>query len=238
MLQLRTVDTAAFRPTFGENVDHDVPCGRRMAAEAPWAALAACGSLMTVRAGGSIAREGDLATRGYRVVSGTVRVAKQLADGRRQILDFIGPEDGLILADGTQHEASLEAIDDVRLVSYPRSAIEGAIDSDPGIARWLLGMMRRASRRASRRIDLLGRRSADERVAGFLKQRAEISDADLTVVLPMSRTDIADHLGIRLETVSRAFAKLKASRCIRERDRHRIELLDRDRLEACAEPAS
>ncbi len=187
--------------------------------------------------GRTIVNEGDPVERVFRVVSGVVRTTKLLADGRRQVLDFVSADDDVLLGDGDTHSASIEAVTDVVIVSYPRARLETLVFADPVATRWFVAALRGAVQRGARRLEILGRKAAHERVAMFLLNRmAGNQRNDATAYIPMSRLDIGDFLGLRIETVSREFTRLKAIGCIVETTRSQVAITDRARLEAIAQP--
>jgi CRP/FNR family transcriptional regulator, nitrogen fixation regulation protein len=177
--------------------------------------------------------EGDNAGAWYKVVSGTVRVGKLLADGRRHIAEFCFAGDTFGFEDGAEREMSAEAVGDVVLMRYPRGATERAIDDNPALARWLRDVTLKSLAAAQRQMLLLGRMTAHERVASFLLELAESAGA-ATVELPMSRADIADHLGLTIETVCRVLSDMKR-RGLVAIHAHAVEILDQEGLEAIAE---
>lgn len=187
--------------------------------------------------GRTIVNEGDPVERVFRVVSGVVRTTKLLADGRRQVLDFVSADDDVLLGDGDVHPASIEAVTDVTIVSYPRARMETLVFADPVATRWFVSALRGAVQRGARRLEILGRKAAHERVAMFLLNRlADNRRNAATAYIPMSRLDIGDFLGLRIETVSREFTRLKAIGCIVEKTRSQVAITDRARLEAIAQP--
>jgi CRP-like cAMP-binding protein len=165
----------------------------------------------------------------YRVISGSVRTYKILSDGRRQIGGFYLPGDifGLEFAD--THTFSAEAITDAKVVVVKHSAITGLADRDPAIGRELFALTGRELRRAQDHVLLLVK-SAQERVASFLLEMAERASAGNTVELPMSRQDIADYLGLTIETVSRTFTGLESAAAIAVPTSRRIVLRNRSAL--------
>jgi len=167
----------------------------------------------------------------YRVISGTVRTCRQLADGRRQVEAFHLPGDVFGLECGDVHYASAEAVVDCEVALVRRSAVESAAQRDGTAARalWLLatGDLERV-----RRLTLtLARKGATERVASFLLALSARGDGDV-VDLSMSRNDLADHLGLTIETVSRTFTQLERSRLIELPSPRRVVLRDRRALAA------
>ncbi|MGD9814976.1 MAG: helix-turn-helix domain-containing protein [Hyphomonadaceae bacterium] len=150
----------------------------------------------------------------YRVVSGAVRTLSFSADGRRQILAFHLPGDvfGFELADVYTYSA--EAVSDVEVVLVARSALEKAAANDAVAARALLKMASDELHQAHEHALVLGRKGAGERVAAFLMAMAKRISARREMELPMSRADIADHLALTIETVSRAFTQMEREAAI------------------------
>jgi CRP/FNR family nitrogen fixation transcriptional regulator len=196
-------------------------------------AIDAFGTVVLVGRDQMVYAEGDPADYCYRVVAGAVRTVKLMPDGRRQVVEFYLPRD-LFGFDGCEARyLTAEAVADATLIRYPRRRIEVQAESDSGFARWLQDMTSTSLRKAYRQMLLLGRKSAQERIASFLIEMADrdsLSEADV-VELPMSRSDIADHLGLTLETVSRVLNRLHRDDIITLASTHRIELADRESLE-------
>jgi len=159
----------------------------------------------------------------YKVVSGNVRTYKILNDGRRQIGGFYLPGDifGLQFAD--DHVFSAEAITDAKVLVVKRSALTALAARDGNVARELFDLSNRELRRMQNRVLLLVK-SAQERVASFLLEMAERASAGNVVELPMSRQDIADYLGLTIETVSRTLTCLENSAAIKLPTSRRIVL--------------
>jgi CRP/FNR family nitrogen fixation transcriptional regulator len=165
----------------------------------------------------------------YRVVSGSVRSYKVLSDGRRQIGGFYLPGDVFGLQSGAEHTLAAEAITDAKVLMVKRCALEAAAGRDVGLAQELFAFTSAELRRMQKRILLLIK-SAQERVASFLLEMAERSPAANAVDLPMSRQDIADYLGLTIETVSRTLTSLEAAATIAVPTSRRIVLRDRPAL--------
>ena len=194
------------------------------------------GLTQTVAPGESLFIEGDPADNFYEVLSGTVRLHKLLPDWRRQITGFLSAGHLLGLSHANAYVYSAEGIGPVTVLCYPRARMDRLMDEVPGLARRLLAAASDELRQAQDQMLLLGRKTAAEKMASFLAALAALQggeDAD-EVELPMSRNDIADYLGLTMETVSRTLAKLKRDRLIALPTHTRIELLDRDRLEELA----
>jgi len=142
----------------------------------------------------------------YQVVEGAVRSHKLLSDGRRQIGAFHLPGDIFGLENGDLHRFTAEAIVDTTVRFVKRLSLESAVNCDPAMARALLTMTAQSLKHVENHMLLLGRKTSQERVAAFLLEMNGRVSGPGVVALPMSRGDIADYLGLRLETVSRALS--------------------------------
>jgi CRP-like cAMP-binding protein len=167
----------------------------------------------------------------YKVVSGAVRMYRVLNDGRRQIGAFYLPGDMFGLEPGEdEHASSAEAIGDVTVLVFKRSAVFALSARETDVARQLWEMTARELHRAHNHMLLLIK-SAQERVASFLLEMAGrgSSEAD-EVTLPMSRLDIADFLGLTIETVSRTITHLEHAHTIALTSSRRVALRNRAAL--------
>lgn len=154
----------------------------------------------------SIYDEGDGAECVYKVVSGAVRAVRLLADGRRQITGFHLPGDIFGVEPGERRGGSAESLGQTALLVARRASLA----AEPGQAERLWRLALRELRRSQDHALTLGRRTALERIASFLVGLAERLGATREFELPMSRLDIADHLGLTIETVSRTLTRLQA----------------------------
>jgi len=165
----------------------------------------------------------------YKVISGTVRTYKVLNDGRRQIGAFYLPGDMFGLEIGDEHSFSAEAIVDSKVLVIKRSSVVALAARDTEVARQLWAMTAGELQRAQDHIMLLIK-TAQERVAGFLLEMAKRSATSTEVDLPMSRQDIADYLGLTIETVSRTLTQLEKGAAIAVPTSRRIVLRNRAAL--------
>jgi CRP/FNR family transcriptional regulator, nitrogen fixation regulation protein len=165
----------------------------------------------------------------YKVISGTVRTYKVLNDGRRQIGSFYLPGDMFGLEIGEEHTFSAEAVVDCKVLVIKRSTVIGMAGRDNDIARLLWKMTAGELQRAQGHIMLLVK-TAQERVAGFLLEMAARGTSSDEIELPMSRHDIADYLGLTIETVSRTLTQLENSAAISVMTSRRIVLHKRAAL--------
>jgi CRP/FNR family transcriptional regulator, nitrogen fixation regulation protein len=179
--------------------------------------------------------EGDPSDCWYKVIVGTVRIAKLLADGRRHIAEFHSAGECFGFDSAPERLYSAEAVGDLVVMRYPRRATDSLIENDPRLAGHFCDIALGELAHAQTRMLLLGRMTAQERVASFLLEMSERRDRNRTIDLPMSRTDIADYLGLTIETVCRLLSGFKRHGMIGITNAHRIELRDRNALEAIGE---
>ena len=165
----------------------------------------------------------------YKVLTGSVRTYKVLNDGRRQIDAFYLPGDIFGLELGDDHSCSAEAITDSTVLVVRRSLVLTAAEKQTDVARRLWSHTARDLQRAQHHTLLLIK-SAQERVAAFLLEMAERLCAGAAVELPMSRQDIADYLGLTIETVSRTLSQLEGAATIALPASRRIVLRNRSAL--------
>lgn len=186
------------------------------------------GATMTFPKGSEIYGENEPADYAYRVLSGTVRSYRILSDGRRQIGGFHFAGDIFGLETGAEHATSAEAVTPVTVLVVRRSAIHAAAEQDKGVAIRLWKLMAQELDQA-RKHSLLLMKSAQERVAAFLLDMARFGTGN-SIELPMSRQDIADYLGLTIETVSRTISLLHQERTIDLPNSRRILLRNRNAL--------
>lgn len=187
------------------------------------------GAVMPFTRNSEIYGQDEAADYLYKVVSGTVRTYKILADGRRQIGAFYLPGDIFGLEVGDQHTFSAEAIINSKILVIKRSAVMTLAARDNDVATQLWTVTGRELQRVQEHILLLIK-SAQERVAGFLLEMAQRDPGADAVELPMSRQDIADYLGLTIETVSRTLTQLEHSAAISLPSSRRIEIRNRAAL--------
>lgn len=154
----------------------------------------------------------------YNITEGTVRLYKLLSDGRRQIVGFLLPGDFMGLSLGERYAFSADAIEPVTACRFNRLAFSALIDEKPHLLRRLHAAATHELTVAQDHMILLGRRGAEEKVAGFLvslrNRLRRLGRGSVTVPLPMTRQDIADYLGLTIETVSRMITKLSRDRLL------------------------
>ena len=184
--------------------------------------------------GQEICSQGQSVEHWYFLISGAARRCAIRPDGRRQIVDLLLPGDFFGLAFGDQSDVTIEAVAENTVVaSYPRPRIEVLAESDPKIARELRDIAFKALSRMQTQLLILGRITALEKVGSFLlEMSARLSNGDTErVALPISRYDIADYLGVSVETVSRALSDLKQRGAIKLLSTRTVSIVHRDVLE-------
>jgi CRP/FNR family nitrogen fixation transcriptional regulator len=193
------------------------------------------GSTVVVQREHEIHGQGAAAEYCWRILSGCVRMVKLMEDGRRQVADFLFAGDLLGLDDLGTYDFAAEAVTDVKLRRYPRRMVEALADSHAGLARRLRVLALGNLRNAHERMVTLGRKTAVEKIAAFVLEmdRRGMSPGRKVTEVPMSRTDVADHLGLTVETVCRILAQLKRDGTVLLH-RAGVEVLDRVTLCALA----
>ena len=188
------------------------------------------GALFSYRPDEEIFGEDEPAEFVYKVVSGAVRSYKLLPDGRRQIGAFQLPGDLFGLEASSRHQLTAEAVVGTKVILFKRSTLESLATRDVQVAYGLWTAAADSLRCAESRMLLLGRKTALERVATFLVEMDERYGKHGRFDLLMSRRDIADYLGLTLETVCRALAQLRASGSLRLASCGRHVEVRRDKL--------
>lgn len=182
--------------------------------------------------GTEIYGEAEPADYVYQVIDGAVRSYKLLSDGRRQIGAFHLAGDIFGLENGDVHRFTAEAIVDTTVRFVKRVSLEHVAAEDLIVARSLLSMTTTNLQHAEDHMLLLGRKTSIERVAAFLLEMDRRLTAAGVIALPMCRRDIADYLGLTLETVSRALSYLNDKKILSfiGQNQRQIVLLDRGQL--------
>lgn len=184
---------------------------------------------MTFSSGEEIYAQDEATDMVYQVQRGAVRASRLLGDGRRQIAGFYYPGDLFGLEAGLTHRASAEALCDSKVLVAKRSALKHYGEAGERLERLIWRATGQELGRAQDHMMLLARKSAYERVAGFLSDVAQRQGAAWTE-LAMSRQDIADHLGLTIETVSRMITQLQADGLVALEGCRRFRIAAQDRL--------
>ena len=171
----------------------------------------------------------------YKVVSGVVRTSKLMRDGRRQVGRFYLPGELFGLELGNQHHFTAEAVADSKILLFKRRQIEALARQNQDAAHEMWMMTADHLRCAEDHLMLLGRKTALERLASFLVDMDMKHGNSGFFELPMSRRDIADYLGLTLETVSRGFSELQKQQLLELAGARHVVLRDRSSLVAMGE---
>jgi CRP/FNR family transcriptional regulator len=192
-----------------------------------------------VAAGRALFQEDDAADSVFTVTSGVFKQYKLLADGRCQVTGFYFAGDLIGLPDASDYPVTAEALTPATVCSFPRGRILELVSEYPSLANAVILKLQREVSTAQGQMLSLGRLSAEERIAGFLLNLMErapdcIND-DGSLTLQMRRADIADYLGLTVETVSRSFTKLRNADIISADKAGAVAILSRERLEEIAQ---
>lgn len=206
---MKTANSAVATPLRFDDIRHEPP----RAAPLIFGSPLLTGITMYFGANEEIFGDNEPADYLYKVIGGTVRTYKLLNDGRRQIGGFYLPGDVFGLEASDVHGCSAEAIDEVTVLVVRRSVLVAQAARDPDVAHGLWTATARELRRAQDHLLLLIK-TAQERVAAFLLEMADRSQTDGAIELPMSRQDIADYLGLTIETVSRTLTLFETTLAI------------------------
>lgn len=218
-------------------------CGARLAGICSVLTPAELGDLealsqhLTLDKGQTLFGQDEPACSVFNVIEGTLRLVRLLPDGRRQVMGFALPGDFLGLVPQVRHPVSAEALGPVRTCRFGRQDFAALVESKPHLLRSLYERAGYELALAQDQMLLLGRRTAEEKVAAFLlslrARFARAGHSSVTVELPMGRQDMADHLGLTMETVSRMLSRLDRANTLLLVPGG-VRLLDLDRLEALA----
>ena len=182
--------------------------------------------------------QGEAAGHVYNVTSGAVRLYKLLPDGRRQVVGFALPGDFLGLSLSERNVFSADALTPTTACRFSREEYSAFLDAKPHLLRRLHSMASHELSLAQDQMVILGRRTAEERIAAFLiglrNRWRRVNGNQVHVLLPMTRQDIGDFLGLTVETVSRIMTRLAREKAIVIVP-DGVRLLDTERLERLAE---
>lgn len=235
---MRQIEATLMAPMSSPATGHATTSGEDLAARPALEDLLGVGITVARGAGQTVVVEGDPRTQGFRVLSGAVRLYKAMPDGRRQVIDFLGVGECFGLVGLTHHTCSVEAIVPSTLACYPLAGLDALMRSKPELAFRLLEAAGGDLHQAHGHMLLLGRKSADEKVASLLLVWARRSGSrgrdGVAFRLPMTRQDMADYLGLTIETVSRTLTRLRQDGLIRFASVHDVIVVGRADLEALA----
>ena len=199
------------------------------------------GRRVNVERGQTLMWEGDESALVANVIDGVLKLSTSTADGREQIVGVVYPSDFIGRPFGETSLHSVTALSDARVCLFTRTAFDGFAREHPELEHKLLQRTLTELDRARQWMLLLGRKSAGERLATFLLEMAQrLADSSCSskgegtqqFVLPLSRQQIADLLGLTIETVSRQFTRLRQAGIIDLPDRRSVVILDHDAMEA------
>lgn len=190
-----------------------------------------------LKPGETLIWDGDASQFAYIVTQGTLRASKESDDGRRQILDFLFAGQFIGIPSDLKYHFNAEALIESEVCRFDRNKLEDLMARHPAVEKGYRHGTTRQLENAYDHAYALGRRTAMERVAAFLLDLQAVgclrSPAGV-LKLPMTRADIADFLGLTLETVSRAFSRIKTLDVIRLPSAQEVEIKDPERLKALA----
>ena len=204
-------------------------------------ALAKTSSKRRVTAGAELIGDAEQVDSYSNVLSGVVKLSKTLSDGRQQIVGLQFAPDFLGQPFKAESALNAEAATNVSLCSFPKAAMDRMIAQSPGLEHRLLQQTLKELEEARDWMVTLGRKTAAEKVASFLLMIARNIDPtadpnrrNATFTLPLTRADIADFLGLTIETVSRQLTKLRADAVIQIENNRDVTVEDMARLAARA----
>lgn len=206
--------------------------------DADLARLTAAAVVTEVAAGSTFIEEAEPAHSFFNITRGTAKLFKLLPDGRRQITGFAGVGHFLGLAVSDSYAFSAEAIESVRFCRFPRARLRALLHDFPAMENRLLEVAANELVAAQEQMLLLGRKTARERLASFLvmqsRQGVSCRHPRTRFPLPMTRSDIADYLGLTIETVSRTLTKFRGEGLIEIPGQSEVIVLNRRALESLA----
>lgn len=178
----------------------------------------------TLSTGEALFWEGDPAGQIFDVLEGVLRVYRILPDGRRAIMGFIHPGDVLGVSFQDHYLFTAEAVTDVKVRRFARGRFFSLINESPALRPQLFSILCDEMSAAQDQMLLLGRKTAEERVVSFLLAIQRKSQVGYEIELPMNRLDMADYLGLTMETVSRMMTSLARRGLISMGARHTVTL--------------
>lgn len=197
------------------------------------------GRRFTVARGQTLMWEGDDSLLVANVIEGVLKLSTSMGDGREQIVGVVYPSDFIGRPFGGKSFHTVTALTDARVCTFSRRDFDGFAREHPDLEHKLLQRTLVELDRARHWMLLLGRKTARERIATFLLEMSErLADSGCedsgplnSFALPFGRQQVADILGLTIETVSRQLTQLKAAGVIETPDRRTVVILDRDTLE-------
>ncbi len=223
------------------SADHGLPAAHAVSPRAAWTtqpsperrdagSVAPTGQLLHFAPDGEIYADGSECASFYKVVRGAARTCKFRSDGRRQIDDFYLAGDMFGFEAGARHRLSAEAVSECVVIAYRWRGLDTLSSLDDRTARLVLSRTMNGLRRAQEHSLLLGRRSASQKVAAFLVDMADRGPEGEMIDLAMARQDIADYLGLTIETVSRTLSQIERDGMIAMPSARRVHVTNRAAL--------
>jgi len=196
---------------------------------------------VTLQPGQTLFSEGDEAEYVFNITSGNMSIAKSMPDGRRQIAGFLGAGDFLGASTKAEYMVSAEALTETHLCRFSRAIFRRLLSDMPCLEQRLLAVAESEIAAAQEQILLLGRKTALERIASFLLLQAARMKArgmaENPVLLPMTRAEVGDYLGLTIETVSRCFTRLRKLDVIGLPAPDRVQIRQFEQLRTLSEAA-
>lgn len=189
-----------------------------------------------IKAGATLVHQNDPAQYVYTVLSGTLMLERTSNAGRRQVIGFSFSGDFVGITNSTEYDYSVVCLQEALIQAFPRKRFLELVDSNPKLKENARNTGRNIHAQALDQLFALGQKKSHERLCFFINQisqRQPGTDRD-DIKLIMNRQDIADYLGLTIETVSRGFAKLKKDGVISIESTHRVKILDQEALEEMA----
>jgi CRP/FNR family transcriptional regulator len=215
-----------YTPDLAHPIRHSLPVMFANAEPASLKALFQSVPAETVEVGQALFWEGDAAAHVFRVTEGCVRLYRILPDGRRAVTGFAFAGEFLALSCPKAYSCTAEAVTRVRLQRLSRGRFHAIVDESCDLRGQLMAQLCEEMACAQHHLIVLGQLSAEERVANFLTAAARRTEDGTirasSIELPMSRLDIADYLGLTIETVCRVISKFKREGVIALHGRHSI----------------
>jgi CRP/FNR family transcriptional regulator, nitrogen fixation regulation protein len=235
-----TLSTARTRPStagiFGNFVANPEATSLAATLTDHLQAIQAYGARQHYQRNETVFNQGDTADQVYRILDGTVRLCRHMPDGRRYIVDFLLPGDVMGFVESPDQPVSAEAVTEISVIAFPRACFDQLARENSDMRQQLLCHMSASLQTAQQHLFVLGCQKANERVASFLLRLGDRLDVPCgaRIDLTMSRQDIADHLGLTIETISRAITALRSAGIILVPNAHQLIVRDSIALRALA----
>lgn len=183
--------------------------------------------------------EGDEASSVFEVLEGVICAYRLLADGQRHVVSFFYPGDLLGYCCHASYAFSAQALSTVRVRRIPRASVERLVEAQPEFARKLLRLAADELTATRDHLLCLASKSAEAKMASFLlalsRRNRQAGDDPTRILLPMTRIDIGDYLGLTIETVSRTLSKFKRAGLISLPRTSLVQIRDLQELEVVAQ---